>query len=204
MSSAQCSRIWPQWSRGCQAIASCDRPGCHAGCILYVHPVWQRHYNPPPWQLNPAVHTPRIFRRLDPRAQGPGARQAAAGHVHPHRQPAAHHPGSDRQRRRRGAGRPRQEDQGHAARRRLGQRRGRRPRHSVRPAPRREGAGGRAGVHPPARGRQVRQGHGRRLQLLRRPARRRRVASPMRCPSGWKSRRTARARWRGWCSRPAT
>ena len=45
----------------------------------------------------------------------------------------------------------------------------------VRPAPGRKGAGGRAGVHPAARGRQVRQGLGRRLQLLRRPARRGRV-----------------------------
>ncbi len=35
----------------------------------------------------------QLRRRLDPRAQGPGARQAAAGHVHAHRQPAAHHPG---------------------------------------------------------------------------------------------------------------
>jgi ATP-binding cassette subfamily F protein uup len=59
-------------------------------------------------------------RNTQQRAEGPGARQAAAGHVHPHRQPAAHRAGSDRQRRRRGAGRPRQAHRGHAARRRLG------------------------------------------------------------------------------------
>ena len=65
---------------------------------------------------------------------------------------------------------------GHAARRRLGQRRGRRPRHPVRPASRRKGAGGRDRLHAAARRRQVRQGRGRRLQLLGRPARRRRVS----------------------------
>ena len=55
-------------------------------------------------------------------------------------------------------------------------RRGRRPRHPVRPASRKKACRvDRDRVHAPARGRQVRQGHGRRLQLLRRPARRRRV-----------------------------
>ncbi len=60
----------------------------------------------------------------------------------------------------------------HAAHRWLGQRRRRWPGHSLWPAPRRKRPGGRAGLHPPARGRQVRQGQGRRLQLLGRPARR--------------------------------
>jgi hypothetical protein len=120
----------------------------------------------------------RIFRRtgcglwriVHPGAQGPGARQAAPGHVHPHRQPAARRPGGARQRGRRSAGRLRQEDQGHAARRWLGERGGRRARHSPRPAPRRKRPGAGAGVHPAARGRQVRQGQGRGLQLLGRPA----------------------------------
>ncbi len=115
----------------------------------------------------------QIRRSIDPRAEGPRARQAAPGHVHPHREPAALHPGGDRQRRRRGARRLRQAPRADAACRRLGQRRGRRPRHSVRPAPRGAGAGGRDRLHAAARRRQVRQGRGRRVQLLRRPARRR-------------------------------
>ena len=72
--------------------------------------------------------------------QGPRAGQAAAGHVHAHREPAARRPGGDRQRRRRSARRRRHRDRRDAARRRLGRRRRRRPRHSVRPAPGREGA----------------------------------------------------------------
>ena len=54
------------------------------------------------------------------------------------------------------------------------QRRRRRPRHPLRPAPGRAGAGGRDRVHAAACWRQVRQGRGWRLQLLRRVARRRR------------------------------
>jgi len=49
-------------------------------------------------------HTKRLLRRFNPGPQGPGAGQTTAGHVHPHRQPAAHHPGSAGQRRRRSAG----------------------------------------------------------------------------------------------------
>ena len=75
-----------------------------------------------------------------------------------------------------------------AARRRLGQRRGRRPRHSVRPAPGREGAGRRDRLHAAARRRQVRQGRGRRLQLLGRPARRRRERDQRARRSGSRSR----------------
>ena len=48
----------------------------------------------------------RVLKGLEP--------VAAAGHVHAHRRPAAHHPGSDRQRRRRSAGRLRQAHRRHA------------------------------------------------------------------------------------------
>ncbi len=116
-----------------------------------------------------------LQRSIDQGAQGPRARQAAARHVHAHREPAAHHPGSHRQRLRRGARRLRQADHGHAARRPVRLGRGRRPRHPVRPAPRRGRAGRRDRLHAPARGRQVRQGRRRRLHLLGRPARRGRL-----------------------------
>jgi glucose-1-phosphate adenylyltransferase len=46
-----------------------------------------------------------LHRRIDRRSQGTGARAPSSRHVHAHRLPPAHHPGSDRQRRRRGAGR---------------------------------------------------------------------------------------------------
>ena len=127
------------------------------------HPLLQSRHAHPPSHLR---------RSLDPRPQGPGARQAAPGHVHAHRQPAARGAGGDRQRGRRGPGRGRQAHRRHAARRRLGERGRRRPRHSLRPAPGRRRAGGRDRLHAAARRRQVRQGRRRRLQLFRRPARR--------------------------------
>ena len=119
-----------------------------------------RPHGDSPQDSNQFLRRLRLLRRLDPRAQGPRARQAAPGHVHPHGQPAAHHPGSDRQRGRRSARGPRQEDQGHAACRRLGRHRGRRPRHSLRPASRGKSPGDRTRLHPSARRRQVRQGQG--------------------------------------------
>ncbi len=84
-----------------------------SGCgrrLLYGYPViWRRlttirpHGDSPQDSPQFIVRILRLLGRLHPRAQGPGARQAAPGHVHPHRQPAAHHPGGDRQRGRRGA-----------------------------------------------------------------------------------------------------
>ncbi len=107
----------------------------------------------------------RVLKGLEPVKQRPGMYTRTDNPLHVD-------PGGDRQRRRRGAGRLRQAHRADAARRRLGQRRRRRPRHPVRPAPRRAGAGGRDRLHAAACRRQVRQGRGRRLQLLRRSARR--------------------------------
>ena len=114
----------------------------------------------------------RLRRGLHPGAQGPGARQAAPGHVHPHRQPAAHRAGGHRQRRRRSAGGIWQAHRAHAACRRLGECGGRWPRHPLRRSPRGGRAGGGDRLHPAACGWQVRQGLGWRLQLLGRSARR--------------------------------
>ena len=74
--------------------------------------------------------------------------------------------------RRRGAVRPRQADRRHAVQGRLARGRGRRPRHAGRHPPEGEGQRRRADPHAPARGRKV---LGQELQVLRRPARRRRV-----------------------------
>ena len=112
--------------------------------------------------------------RIDPRTEGSRAGKAAAGHVHAYRKPAAHRAGGDRQRGGRSARRLRQAHRADLAQRRLGERRRRRPRHPVRTASRREGAGARDRLHALARRRQVRQGRWRRLQLFRRVAWRRR------------------------------
>ena len=114
---------------------------------------------------------------VDPRAEGPGARPRAAGHVHADDRPDAHHPGgrSTTPPTRRWRGRPRAstcactptarsrvEDDGRGI--------------PVGAAPRGEGLDRRGRVHAPARGRQVRQeGRAGRLRVLGRPARRRRV-----------------------------
>ena len=89
----------------------------------------------------------------------------------------------------------------HPARRRLGQRGRRRPRHPGRDPPGRGRVHRRGGVHPPARRRQVpqdRRGLG--LPLLGRPARRRRVGDQRAVDTASRSRSCATAGATGWCS----
>ena len=154
-----------------------------------------------PWPANSPPNIPkrsiRVLKGLEPVKQRPGMYTRTDNPLHVIQE-------VHRQRRRRGAGRLRQAHRRHPARRRLGQRRGRRPRHPVRPASGRKGAGGRDRVHAPARRRQVRQGRGRRLQLLRRPARRRRVGHQCAGQAAGSDGRAAKARWRRWRSRAAT
>ena len=125
-----------------------------------------------------AVQTPRTSRcskGLEPVRERPG-------HVHRiDRAVRAPPPGlrGRRQLRRRGDGRLLHPHRRHAARRRRLPGRRQRPRHPGRPAPGVQGqVGGRDRPDHAARGRQVRR---RGLQDLRRPARRRRLASSTRC-----------------------
>ena len=133
----------------------------------------------------------------------PGSGQAPPRHVHRHHAPEPPGAGSHRQRGRRGAGRPRRHDRGHAARRRQLRGLRRRPRHAGRHPPGGEDPRRRTDPHPAARRRQVQQQE---LHLLRRPARRRRqrgqraVERRSRCSSsatatntGWPSRDGDRA-----------
>ena len=108
--------------------------------------------------------------------------------------PAPPRLGGRRQLGRRGDGRLLQPHRRHAPGRRRLPGRGRRSRHPGRPVPLRPAQGqerGRGRADRAARRRQVRR---RQLQGLRRPPRRRRLASSTRCRSGWSSRSTSTAR----------
>ena len=116
---------------------------------------------------------PVLYRSRHRSPERPRARPASPGHVHRHQSAQSPRPRSRRQQRRRGARRPLQPHRPDRLQGRLDRGGRRRPRHAGRHPPEGKGERGRADPHAAARGRQV---FGRlRLQVLRRPARRRRL-----------------------------